>query len=109
MFFSEDPAVPKWLRPGWGLRALWRRLGRGFVQGAKSTCASLPRLPGAEESEGGGGAWGELAQGFGLGGRRDQGDFRKGPQARLAGSGRAMQAELVPAWTLGCMVLGICT
>lgn len=46
---------------------------------------------------------------LGWGGRRDQGDFRKGPQARLAGSGRAMQAELVPAWTLGCMVLGICT
>lgn len=40
---------------------------RGFVQGAKSTCASLPRLPGAEESEGGGGAWGELAEGFGVG------------------------------------------
>lgn len=82
---------------------------RGFVQGAKSTCASLPRFPGAEESEGGGGAWGELAQGFGVEGRCDQGDFRKGPLARLPGSSRAMQAELVPAWTLGCMVLGICT
>lgn len=42
-------------------------------------------------------------------GRRDQGDFRKGPLARLPGSGQAMQVELVPAWTLGCMVLGICT
>lgn len=46
---------------------------RGFVQGAKSTCASLPRLPGAEESEGGGGAWGELAEGFGVGGGATEG------------------------------------
>lgn len=46
---------------------------------------------------------------WGGGGRRDQGDFRKGPLASLPGSGQAMQVELVPAWTLGCMVLGICT
>lgn len=52
----------------WGGRRPGDGWDRGFVQGAKSTCASLPWLPGAEESEGGGGAWGEVAQGFGVGG-----------------------------------------